>query len=252
MRKNSVWRANLFTVFLVVLLTPCACGNDDNPLAPGKGAILMDYLPLDGNSLSYRFNMLYSSSHSETFYRHIIYGTCVITMEKALDYSFCHLLKTAAVFNIESDSTFFQKTMFDSEVSVRSNYTFLQSIDIIHTADSLWFEIDDTSSTEKGNRKLALTYSAELGGSLLDLTPFLPHGWEIKPIGNSPEMLSHNIAKLKADTLIYSFDIYNSVETYAGTVKLLKGIGLFSIEYSLTQGERTLSPRHTMIQYMKI
>jgi len=64
MESYAGGRAFCSTAFLIGLLTLCACGSDDNPLAPGKGAILMDYLPLEGNSQSYRFNMSYSTTNN--------------------------------------------------------------------------------------------------------------------------------------------------------------------------------------------
>lgn len=243
----------LSAVYGITLLVSGGC-KSDNPLAPGKGAILQDYLPLQGNSQAYSFTLFYSSWHGpEYYYCHTINGICQIDIERGPDNaSYYHLISTA-IFNVELDSIFKQLYYPESEITVNKDYSISHSSDLFLSADSLWYEVDDSSASDAVTRRFAMNYSKDSGGSVLDLAPFLPPGWEIELFGHSPEIASNNSAETKGDTLIYTFDVWHSPAViYEGTVKFLKGAGLFSIQYTRSEGEGTLSIARTTISYTKI
>jgi hypothetical protein len=266
MRKNSVWRVNLFTVFLVGLLALCACGRDDNPLATDENAIqqdslppekltLQDYLPLEGSSLSYRFNMSYSTTNNapEISYQHYTKGICTVTMEKALEYSSSYLLKMTALFNIEADSTFCQKTIFDYEAAGNSNFTIVKSSELLLSEDSLWYVEEDSAGggIEEGNRNLMMNFSGE-NGTLRNLNPFLPTGWSLMP-WESAEVYYDNTAIVQGDTLVFKIDIYlSNIMIQRGEIKLLRNVGIVSINYSETRGEGTISPKRGQITFNQL
>jgi len=237
----------------ITLLVSGGC-QSDNPLAPGKGAILQDYLPLQGNSQAYRFTLFYSSWHGpDSYYSHNINGICQIIIIRGPDNaSYFHLISTA-IFNVELDSIFKQPYYPEYETTVNKDYSISHSSDLYLSADSLWYEVDDSDTSDAVTRRFAMNYSKDTGGSVLDLAPFLPPGWEIKLFGHSPEILSNNTAETKGDTLIYTFDVrHRPTDVYEGTAKFLKGAGLFSIQYTFSWGEGTLSITRTTISYTKI
>jgi len=253
MRRNKVSVTFRAIITLAGLLVSGGC-QSDNPLAPGKGAILQDYLPLQGNSQAYRFTLFYSSSHgSDYYYNNTINGICQIDIERGPDNApYYHLISTA-IFSVELDSVFNQKYFQEYEITVNKDYSISHSSDLYLSADSLWYEVDDSHTSDAVTRRFAMNYSKDSGGSVLDLAPFLPPGWEIKLFGHSPEIASNNLAETKGDTLIYTFDTFHLYGViYEGTVKFLKGAGLFSIQYTRSDGEGTLSITSRTISYTKI
>jgi len=239
----NLWiRLNSIKLVLVIALFPfifTGCSND-NPLAPGKGAILQDYLPLQGNSQAYSFTLFNSSWHGpDYYYSHTMNGVCQIDIERGpYDASYYHLISTA-IFSVELDSI--------------TDYSISRSSDLFLSADSLWYEVHDSPTSDAVTRMFAMNYSKDSGGSVLDLAPFLPPGWEIKLWGHRPETSWNNSAETKGDTLIYTFDMWTQYDlTYEGTVKFLKGAGLCSIQYTRSEGEGTLTIKRTTISYTKI
>ncbi len=174
-------------------------------------------------------------------------------MEKALEYSSSYLLKMTAVFNIEADSTFCQKTIFDYEAAGNSNFTIVKSSKLLLAGDSLWYVEEDSAGggLEEGIRSLMMNYSGE-NGTLRNLNPFLSTGWSLMP-WESEEVYSDNTAVVKGDTLVFKIDIYlSSAMIQRGEIKLMRNEGIVSINYSETRGEGTISPKRGNITFNKL
>ena len=230
----------LISIALLIMVLLPGCQND-NPLAPGKGAILLDYLPIEGESQHFSFQLLYISIQSQVADLHRVKGTCRFNFEPAASgSSLTHSIITT-VFNIEYDSVY-----NDFRSSGNNDFTFSKSSELILSLDSLWYQAEDSTRTSR----LMMNYSADQGGSLFDLAPFLPPGWELKPLSG---LASYNAATVIGDTLVYKIDTNRGMTAIQyGEIRFLKGVGLFSIDYTSNHGEGTLSPRGTTIYFTKI
>jgi hypothetical protein len=235
------------TVFMIILVTLCACGNDDNPLATGKGAILMDYLPRDGVGRNYKFSFNSSAYQSTNFYSsHIVKGTCSITINPSDG-------ETIVQFQVEIDSSFVYWENVQNEVKVSKNYQHTKLSRLFSSADSLWYLTGNYTEDYLSHRKLILAFSVLQGGGLFDLYPFLPSGWEIHPAWNNPEVKADDEVTAKGDTLSFSIDEYDVIYN-TGTVKLLKGEGIVSIDFTSYKsgGLDSLSSWQKHINYIKL
>ncbi len=248
MSHNVVRNCVRLSFCLSALLYLAGCGHD-NPLAPGKGAILSDYLPQENLLQQYQFILVrsYQWHDYEEYNYHSISGVCNIQMTKGQDNSTAEELVADIAFEVELDSLDQQGNpfLYDRIITVQKAYSLSQTNRLYLSADSLWYVPADSAQSGSGARRPMLSYSADKGGTLIDLSPFLPPGWVIT-LPATP----NNFAEVRGDTLIFLF-AGNGAPYHNGTVKFLRGTGLLSIDdYSYDGG--TLAGTTTRITYRRI
>ncbi|MCE5271010.1 hypothetical protein LLH00_06965 [bacterium] len=248
MPHNGARNLRLLLLCLSALLTLADCGHDI-PLAPGKGAILQDYLPQEDGQQQYQFTLVssYQAHNYETYKYHIMSGVCSIQMIHGQSSSSAEELIADIAFAVELDSLDKQYTPYPNDriLTVKNAYSLSQTIHLYLSADSLWYVPADSAQSGYDARHPMLSYSADKGGTLIDLAPFLLPGWFI-----APDATQYNSAEVRGDTLIYILSS-SWVPCYNGVVRFLKGSGLLSVDSYYYEGG-TISGGSTNISYRRI
>ncbi len=222
-------------IISALLLASAGCGKDG--FSP-EDAVLADYLPLQpGHSLKYSFSLAYSgyyeSCSGPCYTSHTVKGSCEISFtdlsgQKNLTYK-----KISSLYHFEQDvldNRYPDLPPGQDSHEEKNNYDGTYEYALAQSADELMYvtdSLDFSSIDENSTRKRMLNYSKRQGG-LYDLTPFVVPGWGINPWDSKVEV--------KGDSLIYRIDVYTDAYEQKGAVKLVRNLGIASIDFYTRSG----------------